>query len=70
MCGPPDFDALRTCVSHLAELSVAGLTGYSVHKALSLCHRFGPKHRDQAEKPLREAPGQLAVEGAGGRDNP
>jgi len=34
LCGPADFEALNICVTRLAELSLVGVTTYSVCKAV------------------------------------
>lgn len=48
MCGPPDFDALQTCVTRVAELSAAGLTFYAVHRTIRL---IGEWKKEKAEQP-------------------
>jgi hypothetical protein len=69
MCGPADFEALHTCVTRLAELSVAGVTTYSVCKTASLCRRLRPKREGRRAKALRDVPGRLAAEGSSGQLN-
>jgi hypothetical protein len=70
MCGPADFDALHTCVFRLTELSAAGLTSYSVYKAVALCRDLRAKQDEQKEPSWRRLPGPLTVEGSGGGDIP
>ena len=67
MCGPPDFAALSTCITRLAELSAAGLTTYSVCKTVSLCRELRPKRRKRAQRAPQNAVGNLAAEGSGGQ---
>lgn len=62
MCGPADFEALHTCIIRLGELSVAGLTTYSVCKTASLCRKLRPRQEEQEADPLRNVPGRLATE--------
>jgi|GEM_PF-6170392 len=63
MCGPPDFEALHTCVTRLAELSAAGVTTCSVCMAASLCRRCRGKRGERDDGILCDVPGRLAVEG-------
>jgi hypothetical protein len=60
MCGPPDFDALHTSILRLAELSAAGLTGYSVYRVVSLCRTLAPRRRVQKGHRSRHLPRDLA----------
>ena len=67
MCGPPDFEALGTCVVHLAGLSAAGLGAYSVHKAASLCRRLRPKREQLRKRTSGDVPAGATAEGPSGQ---
>ena len=69
MCGPPDFEALNTCMTRLAELSAAGLTTYAACKTASLCRQLRTKRKEQEETALRDVPAGLAGEGLSGRSS-
>ncbi len=69
MCGPADFDALHICVTRLAELSAAGVTGYSVYKTASFWRKVHPKREEREEGALENMPGRLVVEGSSGHPN-
>lgn len=34
MCGPADYDALRTSITRLLELSIAGVSVHAIHRAI------------------------------------
>ena len=69
MCGPADFAALNTCVTHLAGLSAAGLTAYSACKAAALRRELRRRQDKQRKRALPNGPGQLAAEGSNGPAN-
>ena len=66
MCGPPDFGALNTCLIRLAELSAAGVGGYSVYRAAALCREIYGRRKEQRERGLRSNRGRLTAEDARG----
>lgn len=66
MCGPPDFEALHTCVTRLVELSAAGFATYSVCRAASLACALRRRREQRDEKTLLDLPGRLAAEGSRG----
>jgi len=69
MCGPPDFEALQTCVTRLAELSLAGAVTYSVCKASSLRGKLRPKGDDRRQRASRDLPCGFGAEGSSGQTN-
>ena len=66
MCGPPDLEALHTCITRLGALSAAGLTTYSVCKTAAICRRLRSKRGRRAERASQELPAGLAAEGSSG----
>ena len=66
MCGPPDFAALGTCVTHLAELSAAGLATYSICKATSLRRELARDREEREERAVRHGRGRPVTEGPRG----
>ena len=69
MCGPPDFEALATCMTRLVELSAAGLATYSVCRTASLARELRRRRARREDKPLPDLPGRLAVEGSRGHSD-
>ena len=69
MCGPPDFEALSTCVTRIAALSAAGLTSYSICKTASLYRRLRSKRKERGAKALPAMPAILAAETLSGQPN-
>lgn len=67
MCGPADFQALSTCVTHLAELSTVGLTTYVVCKTTSFCRELDTERREREENASQNMPGQVVAEASNGR---
>ena len=69
MCGPADFDALRTCATRLAELSAAGLTTYSVYKTASIYRDFCKKLREWVKDGRQRLPAGLAADTSSAHPN-
>jgi len=69
MCGPVDFEALKTCIIRLAALSVAGIAGYAVCKVISFYRERNLKRDRQEEKVPSHLPCKLAVRDSGERSN-
>jgi hypothetical protein len=69
MCGLVDFEALQTCITRLAALLVAGISGYAVCKAISFYRERNLKRERQEEEVLSPLPCGLAVRDSGERSN-
>lgn len=53
MCAPADYDALQTCVSHLAELLAVGLGTFALHHTIRLLDKIRTESVEQREARLR-----------------
>lgn len=53
MCAPADYDALFTCVSHLAELLAVGLGTFALHHTIRLLDPLRAERVEQREARLR-----------------
>jgi len=63
MCGLVDFDALRTSISRLAGLSIAGLATYVVSKTVSLFREQRRRRGSRRDKVRLIYPAESPFEG-------
>jgi hypothetical protein len=69
MCGLVDFEALQTCITRLAALLVAGISGYAVCKAISFYRERNLKREKRGEETLSPPLCGLAARDSGERSD-